>query len=97
MVFVLEWLDIRLLLVFIKTLENTLGSLMSLMVYTLKKTREEKNMRKLTKKSQFWVIRVLVEKKIAEPQGVLSSTFSIDTCDIVNSPLFTVAIIKSHC
>ena len=48
MVFVLEWLDIRLLLVFIKTLENTFGSLMSLMVYTLKKTREEKNMRKLT-------------------------------------------------
>ena len=36
---------------------------MSLMVYTLKKTREEKNMRKLTKKSQFWIIRVLVEKK----------------------------------
>lgn len=59
-----------------------------------KKTREEKNMRKLTKKSQFWVIRVLVEKKIAEPQGVPSSTFSMDTCDIVNSPLFTIAIIK---
>ena len=69
---------------------------MSLMVYTLKKTREAKNMGNLTKKSQFWVIRVLVEKKIAEPQGVPSSTFSMDTCDIVNSPLFTVAVIKPH-
>ena len=37
-------------------------------------------MRKLTKKSQFWVIRVKMEKKFAEPQGVLLSTFSIDTC-----------------
>ena len=69
---------------------------MSLMVYTLKKTREEKNMGNLTKKSQFWVIRVLVVKKIAEPQGVPSSTFFMDTCDIVNSPLFTVAVIKPH-
>ena len=96
MEFVVEWLDIRLLLAFIKTLENTFGSLMSLMVYTLKKTREAKNMGNLTKKSQFWVIRVLVEKKIAEPQGVPSSTFSMDTCDIVNSLLFTVAVIKPH-
>ena len=59
-----------------------------------KKTREEKNMGKLTKKKPILGNKGLSGKKIAEPQGLPSTTFSIDTCDIVNSPLFTVAIIK---
>lgn len=42
-----------------------------------KKTGEEKNMRKLTKKSQFWVIRVLVEKKLLNHKACRPAPFPL--------------------
>ena len=41
-VFVVESLDIRLLLVSNKTLKNTFGHLMSLMIYTLKRPEKKR-------------------------------------------------------